>query len=335
MIASAPIVELRHLRYFLAVIEELHFGRAARRLHIAQPPLSQAIRRLEDELGVQLLHRTSRVVAPTEAGRVFAAEARNVLAELDTAVAEARRAGGAGSTVRVGCVPHLPMERLQGFLDALHSRNPSTHAEVAHLLTLEQVHRLQRGELDIGIFHEAEDHEGVQMEPLFPGEQLKAVLPAGHRLAGRGALRPADLRDETLVMFPRASNPALQDRVLAAVQRSGYRFSGMRETPGAHRRDVILAVAGGMGIALVPSSLAESGRADTLVARASLDPPVAMPATVVAWPENPPGRLRPVIAAAREIARQLRTGYGSEAPGDVVGTGSGAVSRTTRKRGSG
>src|SRR5436309_15812072 len=104
-LTSAIAIELRHLRYFLAVFEELHFGRAAERLHMAQPPLSQAIRRLEEELGVQLLQRTSRVVTATEAGRVFADEARKVFAALDHAVLEARRAGGLGAALRIGCIP--------------------------------------------------------------------------------------------------------------------------------------------------------------------------------------------------------------------------------------
>jgi DNA-binding MarR family transcriptional regulator len=95
-----PAIELRHLRYFLAVSEELHFGRAAERLYIAQPPLSQAIRKLERELGVSLLRRTSRVVTQTEAGRVFAEDARNVLASFDRALAEARKAGGVGTNIR-------------------------------------------------------------------------------------------------------------------------------------------------------------------------------------------------------------------------------------------
>ena len=108
--APPPLtIGLRHLRYFLAVMEELHFGRAADRLRIAQPPLSQAILKLESELGVQLLHRTTRVVVPTEAGHVLAREASKTLASFDVAVAEARRAGGGGATLRIGCVPQLPM----------------------------------------------------------------------------------------------------------------------------------------------------------------------------------------------------------------------------------
>src|SRR3954469_18279523 len=122
-------IELRHLRYFLAVIEELHFGRAAERLSMRHPPLSQAIRVLEDELGVQLLERTSRSVTATQAGLIFAEEARSVLAGLDRAIAETRRTGGADSPLRIGCIPHLPLEQMQRFLDALQRRDPGTPAE--------------------------------------------------------------------------------------------------------------------------------------------------------------------------------------------------------------
>jgi len=138
-------IEFRHLRYFLAVSEELHFGRAARKLHISQPPLSQAVRKLEAELGVQLFERTSRVVKLTEAGRVFAEEARRVLADVELAVGAARRAGGAGYTLRIGCVPHLPIERLLAFLEALHERSPADRPQVTHITSGEQVSRLRSG----------------------------------------------------------------------------------------------------------------------------------------------------------------------------------------------
>lgn len=302
--ASAPIgIELRHLRYFLAVSEELHFGRAAERLHMSQPPLSQAIRKLEDELGVPLLQRTSRVVTPTEAGRVFAEEARRVLARLEVAVSEARHAGGAGSVLRIGCSPHLPIEWLHGFLGGLHERNPLMHAEVTHLLTLDQVKLLRAGELDLGIFHHAQTHDELELETLFPGEPIAAFLPTDHRLARKDVLRPDDLRDEALVMFPRAVNPALHDRVLALIEDAGYSFPSVHELGGANARDAMVAVARGAGVAVGPASLLELSKAERIVIRRSLEPSPSMPHTVIAWRANPPRYLRTALDAVRELAR--------------------------------
>src|SRR6266508_1338457 len=149
---SHHTIELRHLRYFVMVSEELHFRRAAERLYMAQPPLSQAIRQLEEQLGVQLLDRTSRVVTLTEAGRVFAEEARKLLSGVELAVAAARRAGGGVLSLQIGFPPYLPTEPLVRFLDGLHEREPRVRPEVRHLFAFEQVGRLQRGELDLGIF---------------------------------------------------------------------------------------------------------------------------------------------------------------------------------------
>jgi DNA-binding transcriptional LysR family regulator len=299
-------IDLRHLRYFLAVIEELHFGRAAEKMHMSQPPLSQAIRRLEEQLGVRLLDRNSRTVRSTEAGRVLAAEARKVLASFDVAVAEARRAGGGTSALQIGCIQHLPVERLQQLLGPIRDLCPQSTLEVTHLVTVEQIARLGSGELDFGMFTYAEDHAGIVTEPLFPGEALAAHLPREHALAGKAVIGPADLEGENLVLFPRWVNPALHDRVLALTYSAGYRFAGVRETGGATPRDVTLAVAGGFGVALEPVSFTEVAQAGTLVSRRALDPPVSMPDTVLAWRANPPRHLRPVIETVRAVARELR-----------------------------
>ena len=126
-------IELRHVRYFLVVAEELHYGRAAKRLHMAQPPLSRAIRRLESELGVRLLERTSRSVSLTAAGRVFAEEAREILSSVDFAIREARSTAAAeGATIRLGCVPHAPIDRLHRFLTGLRAIVPGAHTVVEH-----------------------------------------------------------------------------------------------------------------------------------------------------------------------------------------------------------
>jgi DNA-binding transcriptional LysR family regulator len=302
---TPPAVELRHLRYFLAVFEELHFGRAAKRLRIAQPPLSQAIRKIEAELGVQLFERTSRMVSATDAGTAFAIEAKKVLAAFDVAVAEARQAGGAASPLRIGCVPHLPIQPLLRFLGSLHERDPNVRVQVTHLNFLEQVRFLSAGELDLGIFHAAADHPELEFEPLFVGEPLAAFLPPGHPLADHRVLKPADLRKETLVVFPQEANPALHERTLARIDEAGYRFGGLREAGGMNPRDVMLSVAEGLGVALGPVSLQEVSDVGSIVLRRPLDPPLTMPDMVVAWRADPPGRLKEKLALVREVAKTL------------------------------
>jgi DNA-binding transcriptional LysR family regulator len=299
-------IEFRHLRYFLAVSEELHFGRAARKLHISQPPLSQAIRKLETELGVQLFERTSRVVKLTEAGRIFAEESRKVLADVELAVHAARRAMGAGSTLRIGCVPHLPIERLLAFLEALDERSPSDRPQIMHVTSGEQVARLRSGELDIGIFNDDGTEQGLEEEPLFPGEPLVAFLAPDHPLTERAVLGPADLAQETLVVFPQAASVAPHERWLALLERAGYRFARVRDAGGTDPRDLLLAVAGRLGVMLAPASLADVSDAGPLVARRELDPPVTLANTVVAWRADPPARLQETLAVVREIARELR-----------------------------
>ena len=303
---AALAIEFRHLRYFLAVSDELHFGRAARRLHISQPPLSQAIRKLEAELGVQLLERTSRVVKLTEAGRVFADEARRVLADVEFAVGEARRAGGAGYTLRIGCVPHLPIERVLAFLEALHERSPGDRPQVTHVTSGEQVTRLRSGQLDVGIFNDAGEEEGLEEEPLFPGERLVAFLATSHPLTEQPVLGPDELAHEILVVFPQSASLAPHDRWLALLERAGYRFAGVREAGGTHPRDLLLAVAERLGVVLAPVSLADIDDTGGLVARRELDPPVMLANTVVAWRVDPPDRLRETLAVVRQIARELR-----------------------------
>jgi DNA-binding transcriptional LysR family regulator len=314
----SPAIGLRHFRYFLAVMEELHFGRAADRLRIAQPPLSQAIRKLESELGVQLLHRTTRVVTPTEAGHVLAREACKTLASFDVAVAEVRRAGGGASTLRIGCVPQLPMERLHRFLGALCETTRDCDPEVTHLPSLDQVRRLQRGDLDLGIFPHARHSGDVETEPLFAGEPLVALLSTGHRLATKPVLGPADLRQEVLATFPRDVNPALYDDLLSLIQDAGYGFRSVRPVGGSNRRDLMVAAALGLGVAIGPFSSWEIGEAAPTVVRRPLDPPLLMPDTVLAWRAAPPRQLGAVLVAARDIARELRReapgGDGSETP---------------------
>jgi DNA-binding transcriptional LysR family regulator len=301
-----PAIELRHLRYFLAVYEELHFGRAAVRLHMAQPPLSQAIRKLEDALGIKLFDRTSRSVNPTDAGHALAEGARKVFASFDLALASARTAGEATLRLRIGCVPELPIQRLLQFLASLQARARDATAQVTHLASAEQLVHLRAGGLDLAIFHDSEDYPDVEKEPLFPGEPLMILLPPDHRLVDRPVVRSDDLSDEALVTYPRVVNPSLYDRVLALFDDRGYRFNTIRETEGSSPRDLMLAVASGSGVALVPASVTELSETGGIAVRRPIDPPLVMPDTVVAWPMNPP-RLPPTLVdTVRDLARGLR-----------------------------
>lgn len=299
-------IELRHLRYFLAVYEELHFGRAAARLHIAQPPLSQAIRKLEQELGVELFERTSRTVKATSAATALAEEARKVLAGFDFAVSEARQVGRREAPLRIGCVSFLPTIRLQRFLTELKKRDGSLRAEVTHMWALEQVDGLRSGRLDLGVFIRAEDYPELECEPLFPGESVSAFLPAGHRLAERDVLAPGDFASETRITFSRTINPVFYDRFMTLLADKGYRFRGLHELYTNDPRDALLAVSGGLGVVLGPSSLADLGDEGRELIRRPLDPPLVLPDIVVAWRAIAPRPLRPRLPSVREAARVLR-----------------------------
>jgi DNA-binding transcriptional LysR family regulator len=300
-------IELRLLRYFLAVVEELHFGRAAQRLHMSQPPLSQAIRKLEDRLGVDLFERTSRGVTLTDAGRAFAVEARKVLAGVDLAIAEARRAAGAGSPLRIGCTLHFPLEPLHRFLVALEERDLASSPELIRMPPIGQLRLLRTGQLDLGIFPNAGPYEGIETEPLVPGEPLAAYLHRDHRLSASETIAPTDLEAESVVVA-QSANPALWETVRERFEDAGYRFDDLHDVVSSNDgRDALLAAAAGSGIALLPASMLESTNgAESVVVRRPLDPAVSMPDMVVGWRAKPSRQLAAVLASVREIAREMR-----------------------------
>ena len=302
---GAEGIELRLLRYFLAVAEEGHFGRAAKRLHISQPPLSQAIRKLEGRLGVELFHRRSGGIELTEAGATFAPEARKVLAGVDVAVAEARRAGGADTGLRIGAAAHIQLEPLHRFVAALRERRVISQADVTRLPSLEQKRRLRDGRLDLGIFPETEDQEGIKVEPFLPEETLAAFMAPDHPLAGNEVVTPGDLFGDRILVFESA-NPALWDACRKRFEEVGYRFNLVGDVPGSNDgRDGLLAASTGRGIVLLPASLMEVSQAGSLVAQRDLDPPVSMPPIVLGWRADPSPQLARVIAEVREVAREL------------------------------
>jgi len=306
------LIELRHLRYFLAVYGELHFGRAAARLHMTQPPLSHAIGKLEGALGIKLFERTSRSVKPTEAGHALAEGAQQAVATFDQALASARIAGEAALMLRIGCIPDLPIRRLLQFLASLRQRTGDSPPKVMHLPSAEQLRHLRAGDLDLAICHHSEDYDDLETEPLFPGERLTVLLRSDHRLVDRPGVRRSDLTDEPLVMYQRAQEPGLYDRVLALVHENGYRFSTIGEAAGSNPRDLILAVANGSGVALAPASITELSDSHGIAVQRPLEQTLLMPGTIVAWVANRPRIPPPVIEAIRELSRELHATAATE-----------------------
>ena len=208
-------------------------------------------------------------------------------------------------TLRAGCATALPAHRLFAFVRTLRSREPGVEIEVTHLTSLEQLKLLRDGELDLAIVIDPEDDPDLEIEPLFPGEALAACLPAGHRLAGRQVIRPADLHDETLVCSGRSINPGAYERALDRFAAAGYRFRRVEATGATSGRDLVFSIASGRGIALAPPSLEELSETHDAVILRPLDPPVRMPPAAVAWLVDAPRGLRALLKSVRSAAREL------------------------------
>jgi DNA-binding transcriptional LysR family regulator len=212
-------IELRLLRYFAVVAEELHVGHAAARLYISQPALSQQIRVLEDQVGLPLFVRHPRGVALTEAGEALLREARDVLERserLERTVEDLRR--GATESLRIAVPPGAPSTLLPELLAPLRVQRPDASVEVQELTTPEQLEALHAGSIDLGLVREPVDDSRLARRSLLV-EPLGVCLPAGHALADRESLSLADLADELFVCFPRAWAPSLHDVLVEELRR--------------------------------------------------------------------------------------------------------------------
>jgi DNA-binding transcriptional LysR family regulator len=251
-------VELRHLRYFVAVAEELHFGRAAARLGIAQPPLSQQIRQLEGELDVELFARGNRRVALTEAGRVFLADARDVLLRVDRAAVAARRAArGETGALAVGVVPSATYGLMPRVFRTFRARNPDVSFSVTVMNSGMQVVGIRAGALQVGFVRPPFGDETLAAETVHE-EPVVVVLPTGHGLARRRALPLAALAGEPLVLFPREPRPSWQDFVQGLCRDAGFEPTVAQEA--ADLATAMALVAAGLGVTLVPASVKDLRR---------------------------------------------------------------------------
>lgn len=250
-------MELRHLRYFQAVAEERHFGRAAARLHMAQPPLSQQIRQLEAELGVTLLDRNTRKVELTPAGEAYLERVRTILTEVDDAGNEARRVdAGLEGRIVVGCVGSATYSLLPAFARAMRQELPGVDVAFrGEMLVPAQVAALLAGEIDLALLRPPLDEAALRVATLRE-DRLIVALPDGHRLAGRRRLRVADLRDEGLVVHA-ARRSVMHETVERLCRGAGFEPRVRHEV--AETSTLVTFVAAGLGIAVVPEPVAGLG----------------------------------------------------------------------------
>lgn len=250
--------ELRQLRHFVAVAEQLHFGRAAAALHISQPPLSRSIQDLERRLGATLLARSRRKVELTPEGARFLEEAKRVLGQLERAVLEVgSMATGAGGRLRLGFVSLADFGVLPELLKAYKASRPGVALALREMLSPEQAAALAAGELDFGLLLPpvAGDLEHLVVQR----ERFVAALPTRHKLArARGRIAVRDLAGEGFVMAPREIAPGLHDIVSMLAARAG--FSPRVAQEAIQMQTMVSLVSSGLGVAVVPASVANLGR---------------------------------------------------------------------------
>ncbi|HJP72842.1 MAG TPA: LysR family transcriptional regulator [Pseudonocardiaceae bacterium] len=291
-----PRIELRHLRYFLAVADELHFGRAARQVHIAQPALSQQIRQLEMLVGVELFQRSSRRVRLTDAGTAFQIRARDLLERLAGDVDEAGRVGR-------GEVGHLHLAFITSatsivseLLRVFARSRPEVQITLRDGFTTNVLTSLQQGTADAGIVRDPEDHDDIALSPLIT-ERFVALVPATHAAAHGTRVTPAALRADPLILFPKAAGPhafAVNTQVL---RDAGIDVQIAQEC--SHWHTIIALVASGLGVTIAPASVT------TLlppgVRRLELDGPAPVSRIFLATRR---GDERPLVKAFAEAAHR-------------------------------
>lgn len=249
-------VELRHLRYFVAVAEELHFGRAARRLHMAQPPLSQQIARLEYLVGYPLFERRPRV-ALTEPGKVLLAVARRTLAQVAQGIDSTRRAGrGESGVLTIGFAASAMLTAMPRVFHAFRDRYPAVELRLREMSTSAQRDAIVAGFLDAGFLREPAADASLVAEPVVR-EPFVAVLPPAHARAGEAVLPLGALADEPFVLFPRTVAPTLYDQVLGLCRDAGFHPKQVQEAQ--EWLTIVSLVDAGLGVSLVPASFRRLG----------------------------------------------------------------------------
>lgn len=296
-------MELRHLRAFLAVAEELHFGNAARRLHVAQPAVSQLVRGLEAEFGVALFERTSRRVSLTPAGRVLLAEARDLLARQDRITERmARIRAGEAGEVGLGTIPALPPDLLPVLLTECHRQLPDVLVVARSLPSgLTAIAALNRTDVDIALLRGDVSDPGVAAVEV-ARERVGVAVAATDALASRQSLTAVDLNGRAIVTFTRSADPVEFDRLFGALRARGLRSHAIHESsPGGVDASLRL-VRSALAVSLKLESEVRALRDAGVVWRPLEDPAIDVVITAV-WR---PDQLSP---AGRQVVNVLRGQY--------------------------
>ena len=293
-------MELRHLRYFVAVAEALSFSRAARALNISQPPLSRQIRALEEELGTALFARTKRSVQLTPAGAALLPEARRLLRDADGLRAGARRlAAGEVGSLALGFISVAAYNVLPELAPEFRRRHPGVKLTLQEATSDVLLAALRQGELDLGLVLPPVDAPGLEYAPLVD-DALIAALPAGSVHArAKGPIPLASLADEPFVLFPRKVGASLYDAIVGACRRAG--FAPRVEQEAIQMQTIVSLVAARMGVALVPASLEHLRRTGVVyrpLAEAGPEVEIGM-----AWRA---GDAAPAVRAFVALARERR-----------------------------
>lgn len=296
-------VELRHLRYFVAVAEERHFGRAARKLRIAQPPLSRQIQDFEAEIGFALFDRSRRRVELTAAGVALLPHARRVFAALDVAMVEARRAAaGQIGRITVGYPASVAFSGLPELIRAFRARSPDVEVSLRELPPQEQIEALGDGRIDVGFIRGPMPDLDLASR-LVRREPLVVALPAGHPLTAHRRLKLALLARESFISFPRQRGPGFFDFIMRLCHDAGFTPRVVQEAP---QLDMVSLVAAGFGAAILPESLRDARRPGAVFRVIEDAPPTEL---FVAWrPNDPSPVLRDFLEVVQEVGFRKRSG---------------------------
>jgi DNA-binding transcriptional LysR family regulator len=300
-------MDLRSLRYFVAVAEELNFSRAAGRMYLSQPALSQQIRKLERELGVSLFRRTRNQVELTEAGKVLLSGARRVLVLVEETARGVREVGGAEAHhLRVGFPEYANYTPVADALQTFRRRYPYVELEEHETFTLQetlqQIDKLRKGTLDLGFMLRPEEDESIELEHILDIE-LVAALPNGHPLAGRDVISMGELSDDRLILFSRGFHPRCYDYVVGCCREAGFEPKVVqRKEPQLYSgATTYRMVDSGIGVGIVARPVVSGYKHYDVIFKPLRDPAPSLE-LVAAWRRED---VTPNLQAFMEVVREL------------------------------